>query len=249
MRDKKNGIFFNLLQENFVALVDRFDLKDAEVKVTATPLSPEDAIGATKRKDYVILKGKERLLEASVMGSKGQAFTSSQGDFSGTLNDVLNMKLENDYERAVYVSTLNAVVRYTDAAQKTIHCRNEGPELCALKVAEYFKKNFGTPNILMAGYQPTLAEALNEAAFSITVTDLDPNNVGKIINGVYIRNANDAIEECISSCDVIFATGSAICNGTIDKLYDSGKPLVLFGTTGAGAAALLGIPRFCPEAS
>ena len=101
----------------------------------------------------------------------------------------------------------------------------------------------------MAGYQPTLAEALHEAAFAITVTDMDPDNVGKIKNGIYIRNAKESIEECILSCDLIFATGSAICNGTIDKLYDSGKPLVLFGTTGAGAAALLNIPRFCPEAS
>lgn len=249
MKEKKNGIFFNRLQEKFVALVDSFDLMGLEVKVKAAPLSPQDAIGATKRKDYVILKGKERLLEATVMGSKGQAFTSSQGDFSGTLNDVLNMQLENDYERAVYVATLNAVVRYTDEAQKSIHCRNDGPELCAHKAADYFKKQFGAPYILMAGYQPTLAEALNEAAFSITVTDMDPDNIGKTINGIFIRSADESIEEYISSCDLIFATGSAICNGTIDRLYDSGKPLVLFGTTGAGAAALLDIPRFCPEAS
>ncbi|OPZ96152.1 MAG: hypothetical protein BWY70_01831 [Bacteroidetes bacterium ADurb.Bin408] len=38
-----------------------------------------------------------------------------------------------------------------------------------------------------------------------------------------------------------------MCNDTIDELTQSGKPLVVFGTTGSGAAALLGIPRFCPE--
>lgn len=246
---EQKSIFFKRLQEEFAALVDKFDLKGIEVKVTATPLSPEDAIGATKRQDYVILKGKEKLLEASVMGSKGQAFSSVLGDFSGTLNDVLNLQLKNDHERAVYIATLNAVVRHTDETQKSIHCRNEGPELCAEKVADYFKENYGDPNILMAGYQPTLAEALNEAGLKVTVTDMDPDNVGKTKNGVYIRNAVECIEECLLSCDAIFVTGSSICNGTIDRLYESGKPLVFFGTTGAGAAALLNIPRFCPESS
>lgn len=246
---EQKSIFFDRLQKEFSNLVDKHDLKGLEVEVKATPLSPEDAIGSTKRQDYVILKGKERLLEASVMGSKGQAFSSVLGDFSGTLEDVLNMPLTNDHERAVYIATLNAVVRHTDESQKSIHCRNEGPELCAEKVADYFKENYGDPHILMAGYQPTLAEALNDAGLKVTVTDMDPDNVGKTKNGVYIRNAEESAEECLSSCDVIFATGSSICNGTIGRLYDSEKPLVLFGTTGAGAAALLNITRFCPESS
>lgn len=247
MMKDSTGSFFSRLQKEFALLVDEHQLRQAEVKVKASLLSPEDAIGATKRKDYVILQGKERLLQATVMGSKGQAFTGAQGDFSGTLGDVLDLHLADDFQRAVYIATLNAVASYTGKADNSVHCRNEGPELCARQAAEYFQKNYGQPRILMIGYQPALAEALHNAFFSLIVLDLDPANIGQTKNGVLIRDGAADLEKYIEASDVIFATGSTICNATIDTLYNASIPLVLFGTTGAGAAALLGIARFCPE--
>lgn len=249
MKGNRTETFFSRLQKKFVQMVDQFQLRQAEVKVKASFLSPEDAIGATKRQDYVILKGKERLLQASVMGCNGQAFTGSQGDFLGTLETVLELPLTDDYQRAVYISTLNAVACYTGKTEQTIHCRNDGPELCAQQAVTYFKENYGHPRILMIGYQPALAEALNNAGFPLIVLDLDPANIGQIKNGVLIRNGADGLDEYIAASDVIFATGSVICNDTIDPLYNADIPLVLFGTTGAGAAALLGINRFCPEST
>ena len=62
-----------------------------------------------------------------------------------------------------------------------------------------------------------------------------------------IENGAIGLDKHLAACDVIFATGSTMCNDTADPLIQSGKPLVVFGTTGSGAAALLGIPRFCPE--
>jgi hypothetical protein len=51
-------------------------------------------------------------------------------------------------------------------------------------------------------------------------------------------------------CGVGLATGSSLVNGTIDDIYDrfggAGKPLVFFGNTISGAAALLGLDRLCP---
>ncbi len=246
---ERTGSFFKSLQKEFVQLVDEHKLKEAKVKVTAKPLSPEDAIGSTKRKDYVILKGKERLLQAELMGCRGQAFTSALGDFTGTLEDVLALPLENDYQRAVYIATLNAAAYYTGKVKNTVHCRNEGPELCARQAADYFKEHYGQPHILMVGYQPALAEALNQA-FQLTVLDLDPANIGRTINGVLIHDGGAAnLDKHLAACDVIFATGSVMCNDTADPLTESGKPLVVFGTTGSGAAALLGIGRFCPEST
>lgn len=249
MKEQCSKSFFSRLQREFVQLVDEFQLRQAEVKVKASALSPEDAIGATKRQDYVILKGKERLLQASVMGCKGQAFTGSQGDFVGTLEDVLAMPLTDDFQRAVYIATLNAVACYTGKIDKTVHCRNDGPELCAQQTAAYFEENFGHSRILMIGYQPALAEALNDVGIPLIVLDLDPANIGQTKNGVLIRNGADSLDEYIAASDVIFATGSAICNATIDTLYNAAIPLVLFGTTGSGTAALLGITRFCPEST
>lgn len=243
---ENKGLLFSRLQKEFARLVDEYKLKQAEVKVTAKPLSPEDAIGSTKRKDYVLLKGKERLLQAELLGCRGQAFTGSPGDFAGTLEDVLALPLTNDYQRAVYTATLNAAACHTGKVANTIHCRNEGPELCARQAVDYFQKNYGKPRILMIGYQPALAEALHQA-FPLTVLDLDPANIGQVKNGVLIENGAIGLDKHLAACDVIFATGSTICNDTINELTQSGKPLVVFGTTGAGAAALLGIPRFCPE--
>ncbi len=243
---EKINVFFHRLQKEFARLVDEYKLKQAEVKVTAKPLSPEGSIGSTKRKDYVLLKGKERLLQAEMMGCRGQAFTGSLGDFAGTLEDVLALPLTNDYQRAVYTATLNAAVCHTGKVANTIHCRNEGPELCARQAVDYFQKNYGKPRILMIGYQPALAEALHQA-FPLTVLDLDPANIGREKIGVLIENGAAPLDKHLAACDVIFATGSTMCNDTIDELTQSGKPLVVFGTTGSGAAALLGIPRFCPE--
>ncbi len=245
---EKAGSFFNRLQKEFVLLVDESGLKQADVKVTAKPLSPEEALGATKRKDYVLLQGKERLLQALVMGCRGQAFTGSLGDFTGTIEDVLALPLTDDYQRAVYTATLNAVACHAGKTADTIHCRNEGPELCARQAVDFFKKNYGNPRILMIGYQPALAEALHQA-FPLTVLDLDPANIGRSKAGVSIKDGSAGLPEHIASSDVIFATGSTICNDTIDELAQSGKPLVFFGTTASGAAALLEIPRFCPESA
>lgn len=240
--------FFNRLRREFALLVDALQLRQAGVKVAAKPLSPEDAIGATRRQDYVLLKGKERLMQAEVMGGKGQAFTSALGYFAGTLEDVLALPLTDDFQRAVYIATLNAVAGHAGKIKNTVHCRNEGPELCARQVVAFFQKNYGQPRILMVGYQPALAEALHQA-FSLTVLDLDPANIGRTKKGVLIRHGAADLDAGIDASDVVFATGSTVCNNTVDRFYASGKPLIFFGTTGAGAAALLGIPRFCPEST
>ncbi len=237
--------FYNRLRKEFTRLVDECGLKQARVKVTARPLSPEDAIGSTRRKDYVLLKGKERLLQAEVMGCRGQAFTGSLGDFKGTLEDVLKLPLTDDFQRAVYTATLNAVACQVGKVLNTIHCRNEGPEECARQAVEFFRKEYGRPRILMIGYQPALAEALHQA-FPVIVLDLDPANIGQNKNGVVIKDGSVDLAKHVDDSDVIFATGSTICNSTIDALEQSGRPLVFFGTTASGAAALLGIPRFCP---
>src|SRR6056297_2294097 len=249
MTNSYKSSFFIKLQKKYSELVDEYNLKNEKIDVKAKSLTPEEAIGITKRDDYVILKGKERLLQATMLGSKGQAFTNAQGNFSGTLEEVLNMPLENDFQRAIYVSTLNAVVCYTGKEDKTIHCRNENLEKCSIKAMEYFKQNYKNKKILMIGYQPALAESLKDAGFEIVVLDLDPENIGKTKNGIQIKNGNTDLKKYIESNDIILATSSSICNGTIDTIYEKNKPLVFFGTSGAGAAELMGINRFCPEST
>jgi hypothetical protein len=249
MKEQSNqSLFFEDLRREMDRLVDELGLKKTRVSVRASALSPQDALGSTKRKDFVLLQGKERLLQATILGCRGQAFTSAQGDYDGTLEDILGLPLDDDFQRAISIASLNAVACYAGRATATIHCRDKGPELCAGQVADYFKKNFGRPDILMIGYQPALAEALNPV-FNLVVLDLDPANIGKTKNGVLISDGAANLSERISACDVIFATGSIICNGTVDTYYKSGKPLVFYGSTAAGAAALLELKRYCPEST
>ena len=74
------------------ALAAEHGLNDAAVTVLAKPLTPEEAIGKPERRDFPILEGKERVIEATVLGTRGQAFTDSASDFAGQLRDVWNCR-------------------------------------------------------------------------------------------------------------------------------------------------------------
>jgi len=79
---------------------------------TGRALSPEEAIGTPEDDDYPLMKGRERLMEAVFKGARGQAFTDMFGDFGGSLEDIANMDLKNNFKRAVFIATLNAVMRH-----------------------------------------------------------------------------------------------------------------------------------------
>ncbi len=85
------------------------DLLEMRVDVKARTLSVEEAIGNPEGDDFPLQKGKERLMEATVNGARGQAFTDRFGDYSGTQGQVAELELNNNFRRAVFVSVLNAV--------------------------------------------------------------------------------------------------------------------------------------------
>ncbi|MFC1679853.1 hypothetical protein ACFL2T_06555, partial [Elusimicrobiota bacterium] len=121
----------------FRALVKRRGLARRKVSVFAGPLTPEQAIGRPTRRDYPIIKGKERVMEARVLGAKGQAFTDSPSDFKGTVGEVLRLPLASNRDRAVFTATLNALCRAIGVADDTVHCKDDDPERCGLKIAEH----------------------------------------------------------------------------------------------------------------
>jgi len=49
------------------------------------------------------------------------------GDFEGTLQDVLAMELNNNYRRAIFVATLNAVMLHRGMIEGSVHCKDKGP--------------------------------------------------------------------------------------------------------------------------
>ena len=61
MKKMSKGKFYNDLFERFIEIVKDNNLMDTTVKVTGRPLTSKEAIGETEKKDFPILKGKEKI--------------------------------------------------------------------------------------------------------------------------------------------------------------------------------------------
>jgi len=81
--------------------------------------------------------------------------------------------------------------------------------------------------------------------FKIRVTDRDSYNIGSEKSDVEIENPS-AASEIGQWCDLIVATGTIFINNTFEEIVSCGKPVILYGTTAAGPAHVLGIQRYCP---
>jgi hypothetical protein len=237
--------FYEELTKRFGELIREHDLLNEKVEIRGRILKPGEAIGSPKRGDFPLLKGKEKLMEAEFRGAKGQAFTDMPGDFSGTLSEIVSRPLETNYDRAVLVSSINAVCNYLGLSRNHVHCKDEAPEQCAGELAAAIKKEFGAPRIAFVGYQPAMVERL-AGSFSIRVIDLAEDNIGTVKYGVTIEDGRKDITELLNWCHLILATGSTVVNGSIANFL-IGKPVIFYGTTIAGPAALLGLRRFCPR--
>ena len=233
---------YRTLQEKAYELAAATKLLRGTVKVKAKVLSTEEAIGNPEEEDFPLQKGKERLMEAEFHGARGQAFTDRFGDFEGTVAEVLSTRLENNYRRAVFVATLNAMLRGLDLAEKTIHCRDKEPALCAGELALYLEERHPGARIAQIGFQPRMIDAVSRR-FPFKAIDLDPENIGTRPFGVTIEGP-EATEDAIQWADVLLVTGSTLVNGTIGSFLTQ-KPVIFYGTTIAGAAFLMGWERFC----
>ncbi len=218
---------------------------DENINVTARTLSTEEAIGNPEGDDFPLLRGKEKLMEASFQGSKGQAFTDRFGDFNSSLREIADMDLENNFRRAIFIASLNAVQASLGQTDRTIHCRDEGPALCAPKFADHVMNKYGKIRITQIGYQPAMIKAFAEK-FELRVVDLDPDNIGNEKCGITIEGPDDTAK-AIDSAELLIVTGSTIVNDTLGDFLIAGKQTIFFGTTVAGAASLMGWDRFCAE--
>ncbi len=201
-------------------------------------------LDTTRIKDYPLMKGKEFLLRADFKGFLGDAFTNKLVEFEGKLKDILNM--ENP---AVIISTLNAVMRYLNLIDKTVHCQKDEPEKCAKRLVD-FLKNLKFNKLGVIGFQPAFVKTLveNFSSDRVYVTDMNPENIGKTKYGAKILSEKDN-EYLFQKCDLILATGSSVVNGTFWDIYDLSKKykkrVIFYGTSIAGIAKLLNLERFC----
>ena len=233
---------YDIIKKEFTKIVNENGLQSDEVVVHATPLSPEQAIGNPEDRDYPLIVGVERLMQAEFRGALGQAFTDMYGDFSGRLSDILAMDLKNNFRRAIFISSLNAVMSYLGLITKTIHCKDNEPRECSYELVKYIEKNYGHPRVAMAGFQPRMVETLTKH-FELKVTDMDEDNIGSEKFGVIVQGP-EKTQEHLDWCDIALVTGTTVVNDTIDQFRIS-KPVVFYGITISGAASLLGLNHFC----
>lgn len=227
-------------------LLDRID---EDLPVTVRPLLSFEAIGKPHIEDLPLLKGKEKLLEAIVKDAKGQAFTDSPRSFSGNLKEVISLDLTICENRAVFVATLNAVLRYLGVISKSIHCKNSTPLRCAFEILNLVK-SFGKVGII--GFHPAIAQVLasNLGSNNVKITDLDRDNIGKIKYGIEIWDGERHTDKLISETDIILITGTTFINGTFDYIFERisriQKPYYIYGITASGVSHLLSLNHFCP---
>ena len=248
------GSILDVARRKFEEIVREKGLADVDVTVLAKPLTPEEAIGKPGRRDFPIIKGKERVIEASVLGTKGHAFTDSVREFTGTLKDVLALSFETNQNRAVFVATMNATLNHLDIVRGTVHCKDDEPEQCAREIADLLLRRYGRIRVGLIGMNPAIAEKLVKTFGSdhVKITDLAPGSIGSTKFGAEVWDGASKTEDLIESSEVILLTGTTIINGTFDSIWDSirkrKKICIPYGVTISGVSKLMGIERVCPYA-
>jgi len=219
--------------------------------ITIRALSPDEAIGSADE-NFVIKKGKERVIEARFRDIAGQAFTDAPGNWEGTLGDLMKLDLAENGYRALFTAGLNAVMNALGLVTGAIHCRDDEPIKCGAEMPERLRLRFKARRYGMIGLQPAILKEMVDAygTSGMRVIDLNPDNIGQKREDLMVMDGEKDLDELVEWCQVGLATGSTLVNGTINEILErfraAGKPVIFYGNTISGVAALLNLERICP---
>ncbi|MBU1651609.1 hypothetical protein KKA00_05275 [bacterium] len=239
-------------RQRFADIVAARQQWDVSVSVTAHALTPAEAIGKPDRDDFPLQTDHEKMIEAEVLGAKGQAFTDRPGNFQGTLRDVLDLSLDTNRNRAFFIATLNAAAHHAGITARTVHCKDDEPTRCARRLAVSLKLQRPDAKIGIIGLQPALAEAIisKYSSEQVILSDLQVEKIGTAINGVKIRDGSVDNFSVVDDADIILITGTTLVNGSFDALFNyltnQKKDYFIFGVTCAAVSSLLDYNRYCP---
>ena len=226
------------LKENFINIVEENNLKHENIEIKTCPSSPHE---------------KEILIEADFKGNKGQAFTEEGLEIQGKIDDILNIDLNTSKNRALFIASTNAVLRYLNLIQGTVHCNVEEAKRCAQKMADSFSRRYGMfLTIGMVGLQPIIAEALIKKIGKENIRICDKDNANRNFYDVLIEDEKN-MKNIVAGSFLTLAKGNAIVDGKIDEIIKTFKEdnksriVVFYGVTIASAQKLLGLKRICFE--
>jgi uncharacterized protein (DUF4213/DUF364 family) len=231
---------YETVRSSFGRVVARHDLLEETLTVQCRGLSVDEAIGNPLEQDYPIQFGKEQMVQAEFRNSLGQAFSCEVKQGQYTLREVLTLPLKDDWERAVFIASLNAVFASLGLVDHTVHCKDQEPARCAEHLPEIIPPGC---KVGLFGLQPRFLEKLAELG-EVRCVDLDPALIGSKKAGILVEDVAQT-PAVLDWCDLALVTGSALVNGTFDVFAELTKPLYVFGTTGAGVAQILAAKRFC----
>ena len=244
-------MFYEILKKKFAKVVKDNDLFDEEITIKTRALKPVEAIGNPDRDDFPLLKGKEVLMEAAFGKVKGQAYTDAPSEFSGPLKKIIDLELNDSRTRALFVASLNAVMRHIYNELATIHCKDNEPEECADEMIAFLRP-LEPGRLGLIGLQPAILEALVNfiGPSNVFCVDRDEKNRANIKFGVAIDwGDNPGMEELFQKTDLILATGSTVVNGSLKDIVNLAekyhKSLYFYGTTIAGTAQLMNLNHLC----
>ncbi len=240
------------VSELYAQIKDRFlkipavrAYREQAYNITAKGLSPDEILGTAERVDFPILGGKETLLTASFRGAEGQAFTSRPATREMSFREFCALPPDDMESRSLFVAGMNAVMNELGLCGCCVHCRDDGPADCGRHAAQWLYDRYGDIRVALIGYQPRLLENLSGTFTDVRVTDLGSDKIGERRFGRLVENGTDAREAVCDWAELVLCTGSTLTNGTIVDFLDLKKPLLFYGTTIAGAAALMGWERLC----
>ncbi len=236
----------------FERICEKRDLLGADVTVLVKTLTPEEAIGTPGRRDFPIVVGKERVVEAEFGGAKAHAFTDAPKEFIGQLGKVISMPLVDSGSRAVFIATMNAVLKHLGIIQTTLHCKDEEPEQCAKEIAAQIREKWGAKTVGLIGLNPAMLEALSSTfgPENVRITDLNRQNIGSLKYGVQVWDGAAMTERLAMESDLVLLTGTTLVNGTFDGIWKAlceyEKAYLIYGVTSAGICHITGLNRICP---
>jgi len=251
--DQPTDVFpLEMAKSQFETIARENRLSDSNVYVLVKTLSPEEAIGIPGRRDFPIVEGKERVVEADFQGAKAHAFTDAPKEFIGKLEEIISMPLTDSGERAIFVATMNAVLKHCKIIETTLHCKDEEPERCAVEIASHIRNKVGSKKVGLIGLNPAILEQLSRTfgAENVRITDLNRKNIGSVKYGVTVWDGNTMTEKLVQESDIVLMTGTTLVNGTFNRIWSAirqyRKDYLVYGVTSAGVCSLTGLNRICP---
>ncbi|MFC1935074.1 Rossmann-like domain-containing protein [Chloroflexota bacterium] len=227
---------YDIIKSEFRKIIRETGLEAEEVLVHAKPLTTEKTIGNPEDRDYPLVTGKERMMQAEFKKSRGQAFTDIYGNFSGPLVDIAEMELTNNFRRAIFISSLNTVMQNIGWITQSTHCKDDEPKKCSYELDKYIEENHGQPKIALIGLHPRMVEVLSPK-FELKISDL--TNISTEKFGAVIHGPEETPEH-LEWRDLALVTGTTLVNNTVNQFMIS-EPVVFYGITIAGVARLLGL--------